>query len=35
MKGAFGLLAIAVVVWVFWMTWVIVNRTKKNNKKNN
>jgi hypothetical protein len=28
MKGALGLLAIAAVVWVFWMTYVIIKRTK-------
>jgi hypothetical protein len=28
MKGALGLLAIAAVVWVFWMTYVFIKRTK-------
>jgi Tfp pilus assembly protein PilW len=28
MKGALGLLVISAVVWVFWMTYVIVKRTK-------
>jgi hypothetical protein len=29
MKGALGLLAIAAVVWVFWMTYVFIKRTKE------
>lgn len=29
MKGALGLLAIAGVLWFFWMTYVFVSRTKK------
>ena len=28
MKGALGLLAIAAVVYVFWLTYVAVKRTK-------
>jgi hypothetical protein len=28
MKGALGLLVIAAVVWVFWMTYVFIKRTK-------
>jgi len=34
MKGALGLLAIASVVYVFWLTAVAVKRTRKNKSKN-
>jgi len=30
MKGALGLVVLAAIVWVFWMTAVWVKRTKKN-----
>ena len=29
MKGALGLLAIAAVVWVFWMTYVHLRKPKE------
>jgi hypothetical protein len=31
-KGAFGLLAIAVVVWVFWMSFEWLRNRKTKNK---
>lgn len=35
MKGALGLLALALVVWVFWMSWEWLRNNKKqrSNKK--
>ena len=33
MRGAFGMLAIAAVVWVFWMTWVWLRNNKNDNQK--
>ena len=35
MKGALGLLAIAAVVWVFWMTkvWLTKSKDSKNEKE--
>jgi Tfp pilus assembly protein PilW len=30
MKGALGLIVVCAIVWVFWMTWVAVKRTRKN-----
>lgn len=35
MKGALGLIVIAAVVWVFWMTYVWLRKPKNNNPKNN
>lgn len=29
MKGALGLLAIAAVIWIFWMTYVWLRKPKK------
>ena len=29
MKGALGLIAIALVVWVFWMSWEWLRNRKK------
>ena len=29
MRGAFGLVVAAAVVWVFWMTWVWLRKPKK------
>lgn len=29
MKGALGLIAIAAVVWIFWMSWEWLRRNKK------
>lgn len=31
MRGPMSLLLIALVIWVFWMTWVFIKRTKENN----
>ncbi len=34
MKGALGLLAIAFVIWGFWMSWEwLRNKKKKSNNK--
>jgi len=33
MKGALGLIAIAVVVYIFWITAVVIKRTKNKDKK--
>lgn len=33
MKGALGLLAIAGVVWGFWMTWEWLRKPKSNKEK--
>lgn len=33
MKGAIGLMAIAFVVWAFWMSWEWLRNKKKNNNK--
>ena len=35
MKGALGLIAIAVIVWGFWMSWEWLRNRKSNNKNNN
>lgn len=29
MKGVFGLVVIAVIIWIFWVTYVWLKRTKK------
>lgn len=34
MKGALGLIAIAAVVWIFWMTWEWMRKPRDGNKKN-
>jgi hypothetical protein len=33
MKGALGLIAIAVIVWAFWMSWQWLRNTNNNTKK--
>jgi hypothetical protein len=33
MKGALGLVVSAAVIYVFWITWVIIKRTKNKDKK--
>lgn len=33
MRGALGLIAIAAVVWVFWMTWEWLRKPKNNSKQ--
>ena len=33
MKGAFGLLVTAAVIWIFWMTWEW-GRKRRDNRKN-
>lgn len=36
MRGALGLIAIAAIVWIFWMSYEwFVNRNKNNNPKTN
>lgn len=32
MKGAFGLLVIALVIWGFWMSWEWLRNRNKDNK---
>lgn len=34
MRGAIGLLAIAAVVYVFWLTYVFIKRTENSNNTN-
>ena len=33
MKGALGLIALAAVVWVFWMSWEWLRNRNKTTKK--
>tara|TARA_R110000822_G_C15243904_1_gene486665 strand:+ start:176 stop:295 length:120 start_codon:yes stop_codon:yes gene_type:complete len=38
MKGALGLVALSMVIWVFWMSWEWLrnrDKNKNNNKSNN
>jgi hypothetical protein len=35
MKGTLGLLAIAGVIWAFWMTYEWLRNNKKENKRKN
>jgi threonine/homoserine/homoserine lactone efflux protein len=34
MKGAFGLMAAAAVLWVFWMSWEWLRNRNKNKDSN-
>jgi hypothetical protein len=35
MRGALGLIAIAAVIWAFWMTWEWLRNPERKNKSKN